>query len=77
MAYRQTYGRQSHRNGYAATATGLADKLNNIHNQNKVNIMEHIKTIALLVVIFALYAVVSNDDYNTTVLVNQAHMEAE
>ena len=76
MAYRQTYGRQSHRNGYAATATGLADKLNNIHNQNKVN-MEHIKTIALLVVIFALYAVVSNDDYNTTVLVNQAHMEAE
>ena len=77
MAYRQTSGRQSHRNGYAATATGLADKLNNIHNQNKVNIMEHIKTIALLVVIFALYAVVSNDDYNTTVLVNQAHMEAE
>ena len=77
MAYLQTSGKQLHKNGYAATATGLADKLNNIHNQNKVNIMEHIKTIALLVVIFALYAVVSNDDYNTTVLVNQAHMEAE
>ena len=77
MAYQQTSGKQLHKNGYAATATGLADKLNNIHNQNKVNIMEHIKTIALLIVIFALYAVVSNDDYNTTVLVNQAHMEAE